>query len=81
MPNVMGTRFGRFTVMGYGGKSASKGRYVVRCTCGAYEHRHMKTLRSDPSRLMCSHCDYLEQMKLGNVELMPLPVPPGKEAS
>jgi hypothetical protein len=67
-PRLAGKRFGRFTVVGYGGRSAHAARYVVRCDCGAYEHRRMKALQGDVSRLMCAHCDYLEQLKLGKIE-------------
>lgn len=46
------------------GKMAGKvpAAWVVRCDCGAYEHRKSKALRSGAA-VMCSHCAYLEAIK------------------
>ncbi len=71
--NLTGARFGRFSVIGLldrkavgGGKAA---RWVCRCSCGYYETRSAAVLR-DPTKArshMCSHCDYLEELKAGRV--------------
>lgn len=63
-PNIIGLRCGRLTVIGL---AAEGKRWVVRCSCGAYEHRKAGKLQ-DPHyapRAMCSHCDRLEQIKAG----------------
>ena len=65
--NLTGRIVGRFTVVGLaadkvGGVGGAC--WVVRCTCGAYEHRRTKALRSpkNPARMMCTHCDYMAEM-------------------
>jgi hypothetical protein len=68
--DMIGKRFGRFVVIGYGGAGASGARWVVRCACGAYEHRRMRALTNPgkPSSLMCNRCDYLEELKAGRAQ-------------
>jgi hypothetical protein len=69
--DLTGERFGRFVVRGKSAdiKTNSKGAaWVCRCDCGASEIRRTSSLkRMAIARSMCSHCDYLEQMKLGRV--------------
>ena len=63
---IVGSRFGRFVVKGYGGKSAQGARWVVRCDCGTYEHRKIKGLRYGIEP-MCVQCDYQNQLKMGKL--------------
>jgi hypothetical protein len=70
--NLTGRMVGRLTVIGLSAdksKSSNGGAcWVVRCTCGSYEHRRTRSLRqTDPKRMMCSHCDHLEELKAGLV--------------
>ena len=69
--DLTGQRFGKFFVKGLSA-TAKQGNtpaaWVVRCDCGAYEHRKAKALRSMPSdKLHCSHCEYLAELKAGRV--------------
>ena len=65
-PSLAGLRAGRLTVVGYGGPGSGGARWVVRCTCGAYEHQKAKALTGDYApRAMCPHCAYLERLKSG----------------
>ncbi len=54
---LVGKTFGRLTVKGLAEGKSNPARWVVRCSCGRWEHRKAKTLRGDPERLACSHCD------------------------
>jgi len=60
-----GQRFGRLTVLGYGGKGWDGGKYVCRCDCGKFGYRRAASLRRPKVAPMCDHCDYLEAMKAG----------------
>lgn len=62
-----GEKFGRLTVVGYGGKRTEAATYVVRCLCGLYGYRSASSMRSPKGRLMCNPCDYLEELKTGKV--------------
>lgn len=65
--DLTGRRFGSLVVKGLGLLS-KPARWVVRCDCGAYEHRKTIALRSlSPERLCCSHCDYLRELKAGRI--------------
>jgi hypothetical protein len=65
--DLTGKRFGKFVVKGLGIPS-KPARWVVRCDCGAYEHRKTNALLTIPvERSQCSHCDYLTELKLGLV--------------
>lgn len=73
-PNVPGAminpmmKIGRLTVIGYGGKRSNGATYVVRCVCGLYGYQKAKSLRERPlNRQLCDRCDYLEQMKSGEL--------------
>ena len=70
LEDLTGRRIGRFVVKGLGLKRPGDGKavWVVRCDCGAYEHRTSRTLKKgDTGRTMCSHCDYLAELKAGRV--------------
>ena len=64
-----GTRIGRVTVLGYAGRTNHGARWVVRCSCGLYGRQSARFLLSDAAKqaAMCSHCHYLERMKIGKV--------------
>lgn len=65
--DLTGKRFGRFVVKGLG-VLTKPARWVVRCDCGAYEHRKTNALKTLPAdRLCCSHCDYLQELKAGHI--------------
>lgn len=71
--DISGQRFGQLVVMGLGPKRPNSkcGKrkaavWVVRCDCGAYEHRRVRSLREGTEDdLCCSHCFYLKQVKRG----------------
>ena len=66
--DLTGQRFGRFIVKGLAPKkdSNSPAAWVVRCDCGAYEHRKTKALRTLPAdQLLCSHCHHLVEIRAG----------------
>lgn len=69
--NLTGRIIGRMTIVGLSANKSSNSRgacWVARCACGAFEHRRTQTIRkTDPKQMMCSHCNYLEQLKLGHV--------------
>ncbi len=65
--NLIGQSFGRLRVLGkFTGRIGKNGRarWVVRCTCGAYEVKRAKTLKSGAST-MCEACHRLEALKSG----------------
>jgi hypothetical protein len=69
--DMTGDRKGRLTIIGQSHTArCSNGKgsaWVVRCTCGYYEIRRIQTWKKlPPERAMCTHCDYLEEMKRGN---------------
>lgn len=70
--NITGLKVGRLTVLGLAVEQPRQGSstgasWVVRCACGAYEHRKAKALKSPAyaRRAMCSQCDNLEEIKAG----------------
>jgi len=64
--DITGKTFGRFKVIGLSAKDTNHRPWVVRCTCGWYEHRRASFLkRGDEARKMCSRCDHLERVKRG----------------
>lgn len=65
--NLTGQRFGKVVALGLG-ESARKGTtpWVVKCDCGRFARMKAKVLRtSDPARLACGECDYLQQVRMG----------------
>jgi len=74
--DLTGQRFGRLVVLGLGATKNQKcghpqaAAWVVRCDCGAFEHRTAKALRKpgDPDRHMCLHCTRLEYLKKKSLE-------------
>lgn len=68
--SLIGKRFGKLVVKGPAAEMKANNMgvaWVVRCDCGAYEHRRTRSLkRTEHSRLHCSHCDYLHELKAGN---------------
>lgn len=66
-PDLVGCRVGRLTVVGYydkGSKNGGGSRWVVRCTCGAYETRRSKAIRNprprdDGEEQACFKCETL----------------------
>jgi hypothetical protein len=56
--DLSGTMYGRLKVIGYYGNK----RWVVRCSCGAYEVRRAKAIKSPVKDVfrepMCAKCDY-----------------------
>lgn len=64
MPQLVGTRFGRFTVVGLGlrkrerkGEANKPAAWVVRCDCGNYEHRTAKAIRNPANHIdRCQDC-------------------------
>jgi hypothetical protein len=67
--NLAGRIVGRLTVVGLSADKPSNSMgaaWVVRCTCGAYEHRRTSSLRkSDPKKMMCRRCNYTTEMLAG----------------
>lgn len=68
--DLTGRKFGKFKVIGFVGKGAKLGRWLVKCQCGMYEIRTGKTLKNYTgtiearrSRTMCHECAYLEMIK------------------
>jgi hypothetical protein len=65
VPNLVGIRFGRFTVIGLlDCENKDKAKWVCRCVCGTYEHRSAKAIRN-PINVndRCRHCGYLWNLK------------------
>lgn len=65
--NLAGRKVDRLTVVGLAaglGKSKRGSRWVVRCTCGAFEHRTTTFLKSEvaQARARCTRCDYQDEM-------------------
>lgn len=67
MQNLVGTVFGRFTVLGvYAGTKGhwTAGRWIVRCTCGRYEIRGTKAIKSIKNNWdRCIECQHLTKLK------------------
>jgi hypothetical protein len=58
--DLTGTRFGRFTVIGF----ATKGGWVVRCACGKYSTRRQKAIiNPENAQDRCEHCRHLAFLK------------------
>jgi len=56
---LVGKIFGRLTVKGL---AVGKSRWVVRCSCGQWEHRRAKALQQgEVARLMCRRCDKVKE--------------------
>jgi len=53
-----GEKFGRLTVVGYGGSSGTGARWVVRCDCGLYGLMRAAGVKKSP---MCDRCWRLSQ--------------------
>lgn len=69
---VIGTTFGRFTVIGALDKENSQGRrlFVVRCQCGAYEERTRKAATNPANNEdACRECRHLAYIKRREREL------------
>lgn len=66
--DLTGFSVGRLKVIGYGGSSGGA-NWVVRCSCGNYEHRKRKFLKSEAANesewAMCLRCRYVEKLKVG----------------
>jgi len=75
-PDITGQRFGRLVVKGLSTvqNPKKKATWVVRCDCGAWEHRKYRTLAkpAGDAGIMCSHCEYLELVKAGKINRSPL---------
>jgi hypothetical protein len=73
MPNLVGTVFGRFIVVGvYAGTKGkwTGGRWVVRCRCGCYETRSTKAVGSQKNNWdRCRECQHLMYLKRQDVFL------------
>jgi hypothetical protein len=71
--DLTGRTVGRLTVIGYyvvrGSGTGAKGRWVVRCSCGRYEVRSARVIKSphdeDMSRGYCYECDRTVQTRKG----------------
>lgn len=69
--NLTGEIFGRLKVIGYCGKTNPNqphGRWLVRCSCGNYERRKAKSLKSGDGscgKSMCFSCDRKESYRRG----------------
>lgn len=65
--DVTGREFGRMRVIGYLGRHKgknSKGRWLVKCSCGDYEARSVKAITNpNNSSDMCVECRHLEYIK------------------
>lgn len=64
---MIGQRFGRLRVLGYGGKGSDCARWAVRCDCGGYGYQRAKMLRNAHHVPMCPTCNYADQVKRGLV--------------
>jgi len=67
--NMTGHKVDRLTVIGLAANKPGqkRTRWVVRCACGAYEHRRRAFLISDQAkeRARCTRCDYTAEMIAG----------------
>lgn len=67
VPNLVGVKFGRLTVVGLFTEAASNGTgakgialWVVRCSCGSYETRRGKSVRNPNNSVdACDKCRHL----------------------
>lgn len=64
--DLTGKKFGRLTVVGYGGRHKNKHvtQWVVRCVCGNFEYRRSKSI-NNPSNFgdRCQECDAILHLK------------------
>jgi hypothetical protein len=71
--DLTGMTFGRFTVIGYSGKTNRKGLWVVRCVCGRYATRHSRSVKNPLNQHdSCEECRqtaYLRKASTPNVGL------------
>lgn len=60
-PRLIGVKFGRFTVIGWCATQGSKGNWVVRCVCGAYETRTTRAVRNPKNATVdcCAQCRHV----------------------
>jgi len=56
VPDLTGKTFGRFTVIGWYGKTPS---WIVKCACGDYENRRTNSLKRATSDTCCVICEHL----------------------
>ena len=63
--NLMGTVFGRFTVIGYFRSHPKRGSaWLVRCACGDYETRYKKAIQNPANKEdCCDKCRHLLYLK------------------
>ena len=63
--DLTGAKFGRFTVIGFLGKSKARpGLWLVRCACGHYETRRSPAIKNpDNHDDCCSYCRNLKDLK------------------
>lgn len=63
--DLPGRRFGRLVVIGLSSEPRSFGgaRWVVRCTCGRFEFRRAKVIRTADPTDCCKECDHLRHIK------------------
>lgn len=68
--DLTGKTFGQLTVKGLGlkKKGNASAAWVVRCSCGAWEHRKSKALTNpgDPALLACRDCCAMIEIRRGN---------------
>lgn len=63
---LVGHQFGRWRVIGLSalGPGNSGARWVVKCSCGRYEHRSHKAIKRAPTTGdCCAECGYLQHIK------------------
>jgi hypothetical protein len=63
---IIGKRFGRFTVIGLadGTNPKKHAKWVVRCDCGDYEHRSYKAVNNpENTQDRCKNCRHLAYIK------------------
>ena len=73
LASVVGQVFGRWRVIGYAAKQSKQkdgALYVVKCSCGRYEHRRMKAIkRAFETGDRCTDCQNLAFIKRRYKEL------------
>lgn len=70
-PDLTGTTFGRFTIVGYLGRKGNKtnkARWLARCACGAYEARRARTIRETCGEDMCIACRAVGALRTGRAK-------------
>lgn len=75
---LVGNTFGRWRVIGFAanqGTQNSNATWVVKCSCGRYEHRKAKAIRRAPmTGDCCAECRNLQYIKRAYKELGSKPV-------